>query len=213
MLTIYKFTFNLFGENTYLLVDDDTKEAAVVDPGMSTDAEKEAFDKKIKELGVKITQIINTHLHLDHCFGISHVADKYGAKVLAHRADEAIGKSVPEQTARFHIPVKASSVEIDVPLSEGDVISIGRSRLEVIHVPGHTPGGIALYWRKGDIVIVGDSLFKGSIGRTDLGGNHDQLVGSIRRKLLTLPPETKVLSGHGPITTIGEEAIGNPYLQ
>ena len=213
MLTIYKFTFNLFGENTYLLVDDDTKEAAVVDPGMSDQSEKEAFDKRVKDIGAKINQIINTHLHLDHCFGISHVTDKYGAKVMANNADAALGRSVPEQTARFHIPTQAKSVEIDVPLADGDTISIGNSRLEVIHVPGHTPGGIALYWRKGGIVIVGDSLFKGSIGRTDLGGNHAQLIDSIRRKLLTLPPETKVLSGHGPITTIGEEAIGNPYLQ
>lgn len=212
MLSIYKFTFNLFGENTYLLVDDATKDAAVVDPGMSNDSEYAIFDRKVAELGAKINQVIFTHLHLDHCFGASHVIDKYGASVLAHPDDDFLGQSMSAQVAKFHLPVKATNVNIDVPLHEGDEIKIGDSVLTVLHVPGHTPGGIALYWKEGGLVIVGDSLFQGSIGRTDLGGNHRQLINSIRTKLLTLPPSTKVLSGHGPATTIGYEAMHNPYL-
>lgn len=212
MLNIYKFTFNLFGESTYLLVDSDTKEAAVVDPGMSTDGERKFFDEKVKELGANITQIINTHLHLDHCFGIHHVAAKYGAPVKANSADDFLGKSLSDQSARFHVDANTSPIAIDVDLKDGDTVRVGSSSLKVIHTPGHTPGGISLYSEADKVVITGDTLFAGSVGRTDLGGNQPTLIKSIKEKLLPLPPETKVLSGHGPFTTIGHEKSTNPFL-
>ena len=201
MIDIYKFTFNPFGENTYLLVDPDTKEAAVVDPGMHTKAERDFFDRKVDELGANITQVINTHLHLDHCFGINYVKNKYGIPLKANTADSSLGKSLDMQSERFHIPADTTPLSIDINLRDGDEITVGESLIRVIHTPGHTPGGISLYLPENGVLISGDTLFQGSVGRTDLGGNHAQLISAIRQKLLTLPPSTKVLPGHGPATT------------
>lgn len=209
MLSIKQFVFSDFGVNTYLLIDEDTREAAVVDPAMSSRAEQERFDKYVSDNDIKITQEINTHLHLDHCFGMDFVKDKYGIPLKAHAADAPVGRMMVQQYAMFGIRRPAPDVVIDVPLKDGDIIEIGHSRLVVIHVPGHSPGGIALYYKEGNVVLVGDSLFKGSIGRTDLYGSQQQLVDSIRKRLFTLPDSTLVLSGHGLQTTIGDEKRTN----
>lgn len=213
MLEISKLEFNPFGENTYLLIDSATKDAAVLDPGMFNAREEEAFDKAVADSGAKLTQIINTHMHLDHCFGANHVKQAYGAPLKANPGDARLGLTISEQMSKFGMR-GARPVEIDVPLSDGDVISIGESRLQVIHVPGHSEGGIALYYKEGNVLFSGDSLFRGSVGRTDLlGGNHSQLIASINSKLLTLPADTIVLPGHGGPTTIGQERASNPFLQ
>lgn len=213
MLNITIFTVNNFSENTYLLVDEQTHEAAVVDPGMLFDEERKAFDRFVADNGLKLNQIINTHLHLDHCFGADYVKGRYGAKVLASRADAFLGMSVVEQARRYGIREQIGNVEIDVDLKDGDTVTIGESILKVISVPGHTPGGLALYSEVQKFVLVGDSLFDGSIGRTDLpGGDHVALIRNIKSKLLTLPPDTTVLSGHGEPTTIGKELQTNPYV-
>lgn len=213
MLDIRRIEFNPFGENTYLLIDSVTKEAAVVDPGMINAREERMFDKAVADNGAKLTQIINTHLHLDHCFGANYVKQAYGAPLKAHEDDAILGYTIAEQMAKFGMR-GGNPVEIDVKLSDGDTIDIGESRLQVIHVPGHSKGGIALYYKEGGVLISGDSLFLGSIGRTDLlGGNQSRLISSIKSKLLALPDDTKVLPGHGPATTIGYERTHNPYLQ
>lgn len=216
MLRIRRFVFNTFGENTYLVINSDTAEAAVVDPGMNTARECAEFDSFVAENGLKITQIINTHLHVDHCFGDNYVRDRYGAKVKSHPDDAFLGERVAAQMRAFGMLSRGGEPEpvvSDAELRDGDLVAVGDDQLRVLHVPGHSPGSIALYSATGGFVLTGDALFQGSIGRTDLpGGSHPQLVAAIRKKLLTLPAATTVYPGHGPATTIGAEMKYNPYL-
>lgn len=214
MLTVKRFVFNPFDENTYLLTDSATGQTAVVDPGMFNVHDLEEFDNYIEQNRLTLTQIINTHLHVDHCFGNTHVRDRYGIKTAAHPGDAELGRNAAAQAARFGMRRPMLPVTIDVPLADGDTITIGSDNtLTVIAVPGHSQGGIALYDARDGFVLTGDSLFQNSIGRTDLpGGNMRQLVQAVRTRLLTLPDDTVVLPGHGPATTIGQEKAGNPFL-
>lgn len=213
MLKVAKFGFYMFGINTYVVYDPEEKEAAIIDPGMSRKEEFEAMENFIKREGLKVIHLINTHLHIDHAIADNWVKEKYGVPVEAHLGDAPLGERMKQQAQMFGLSASDVAVEIDRPLQEGDVVKIGRGKLDVLHVPGHSPGSICLYDKKDDFVIVGDTLFQGSIGRTDLmGGNHRQLVEAIKNKLLTLPRETMVLSGHGGKTTIGQEWDSNPYL-
>ncbi len=214
MIGIKQFSFNPFGENTYVVYDDESRDAIVVDPGMTSPQEQQRFDSYISDNELKIQQIVNTHLHLDHCFGDNYVRDKYGVKVSAHIADAPLGEHLPQQAEAFGIVAPdMRPVHIDVPLADGDKVALGKYTLDVIHIPGHSAGSIALYSPDYNFVLSGDALFRGSIGRTDLpGGNHAQLVESIRKRLLTLPAATEVHAGHDRATTIGAEARTNPYL-
>ena len=138
---------------------------------------------------------------------------KYGVPVEAHADDAMLGERMKMQAEMFGLRAGDVAVDIDRNLKEGDTVKIGRGELKVLHVPGHSPGSICLYDEEDGFIIVGDTLFQGSIGRTDLmGGNHRQLIDAIKNKLLTLPRETVVLSGHGDATTIGQEWDSNPYL-
>ncbi len=213
MLKVKQFTFSPFGVNTYLLVDSDTLEAAVVDPAMFTEREREEFDHYVRTSGAKITQIINTHMHLDHCFGANYVRRAYDVPLKASAADAPLGATFAQQCARFGMPCSEPSVEIDEPLADGDVITIGQSSLRVIATPGHTPGGLCFYDEADHLLITGDTLFKGSIGRTDLpGGDMEQLLRSVRERLMALPDATTVLPGHERLTNIANERRYNPYL-
>ncbi len=213
MLKVAKFGFYMFGINTYIVYDPEEKECAIIDPGMSRKEEFEALDNFIKREGLKVTHLINTHLHIDHAISDNWVKEKYDVPVEAHKDDAILGQYLAQQAQMFGLRGIDVAVEIDRELNEGDIIKIGRGELKVIHVPGHSPGSICLYDKEDGFVIVGDTLFQGSIGRTDLmGGNHRQLVDAIKNKLLTLPKETTVFSGHGDATTIGEEWDRNPYL-
>ncbi|MDE6549561.1 MAG: MBL fold metallo-hydrolase [Muribaculaceae bacterium] len=213
MLKVAKFGFYMFGINTYVVYDPEEKEAAIIDPGMSRKEEYEALEKFIEREGLKVTHLINTHLHIDHAIADNWVKEKYGVPVEAHAEDALLGERMKQQALMFGLRASDVAVEIDRTLKEGDVVKIGRGELQVLHVPGHSPGSICLYDKADDFVIVGDTLFQGSIGRTDLpGGNHRQLVDAIKNKLLTLPRDTMVLSGHGDKTSIGEEWDSNPYL-
>ena len=203
----------MFGINTYVVYDPEEKEAAIIDPGMSRKQEFDALEKFIEREGLKVTHLINTHLHIDHAIADNWVKAKYGVPVEAHTDDAMLGERIKQQAQMFGVQAEDVAVEIDRPLKEGDIIKIGSGELKVVHVPGHSPGSICLYDEADSFVIVGDALFQGSIGRTDLpGGNHRQLVDAIKNKLLTLPKETMVLSGHGDATTIGREWESNPYL-
>lgn len=214
-MKVKQFVFNPFGVSTFIIYDSESKAAIAIDPGMLNSAEQKEFDSYIAENNLKLTQIVNTHLHLDHCFGNNYVRDKYGIKVAAHPDDAFLGNSLVEQASRFGIRLTGNDTKagIDIELKDGDNIKVGAHMLKVLHVPGHSPGSIALYSAEGGFVIGGDVLFKGSIGRTDLqGGNLDTLLDSIHSRLMTLPDSTNVLPGHDRFTTIGAERATNPYI-
>ena len=213
MLQVKQFVFNPVGVSTFLVINPDTGNAIVVDPGMVTEAEQAEFDTFVRDNGLHIIQVVNTHLHFDHCLGDNYVHDRYGAPIAAHPLDAPLATDLAAQSARFGLRVPAQGVNIDVPLKDGDVITLDDYRLDVIHVPGHTPGSIALYCPEGHFVIAGDALFLHAIGRTDLpGGNHAQLIHSVRERLLTLPEDTTVLPGHDIFTTVAEEKAHNPFV-
>lgn len=213
MLKIKVFAFNFFDENTYLLWDDATKDAVVIDPGMLFDQERQTFDNEAKSLGVKLKMVLQTHMHLDHIFGTNHLVEEYGVEVAAHPADAFLGETLADQCKRFGIRIPLQPVRITRPLAAGDQITVGEHVIKVLTVPGHSAGGLAFYCQDIATVFSGDSLFSGSIGRTDLpGGSMPLLLQSIKEQLFSLPDDTVVLSGHGPSTTVGEEKRSNPYF-
>lgn len=215
MLQIHQFVFNNFEENTYIAVDKATGLAAIIDPGMLYDEEKSAIEKYITEHDIKLNQIILTHAHLDHCFGAEYVKSRFGVPVKAHEADASLAAGLAQQGARFGMgKVLKNGIVFDVTLRDGDTIDIGESKLDVIHVPGHSKGGIVLYDKADGVAFVGDSIFAGSIGRTDLeGGDHATLINALKTKVLTLPDNTYLLPGHGEVTTVRNEREHNPYLR
>lgn len=212
-MIVKSFEFNMFGENTYIVYDPETKDAAVIDPGMMNRRECEVLFRFIADNRLNLVHIILTHLHVDHVMGVNAVKGKYEVESSAHQADEFLGKRIQEQIQMFHLPMQMGNIHIDKYLSDGQKIRIGNGELTVLSVPGHSPGGIALYSPKDGFVITGDALFKGSIGRTDLpGGDYATLINAISSKLITLPDSTVVYPGHGPATTVGNEKKMNPYL-
>lgn len=212
-MNVKAFQFNMFGETTYIVWDQASHEAAIIDPGMINDTEREELDNFISEKSLVVKYLINTHLHIDHVFGDRYVKTRYGVAVSAHPADAPLAERITQQAQMFRLPIDTDNVEIENRLNDGDILRLGNEELKVIHVPGHSPGGIALYAPASGFVISGDSLFAGSIGRTDLpGGDYATLIKSIREKLLTLPPETIVYPGHASSTTIDRELHQNPYL-
>ena len=214
MLRLKTFEFNPFGEVTVVLYDDVSRHAIVVDPGMLFDSERRVFDDFIASEHLQLLKLLHTHLHLDHCFGSAYLRAKYGTPLCASAADAELGLSLGQQCRRFGLPGHFEPLAIDTALTNGDTIAIADTRLEVIAVPGHSPGGLAYYCADYGFVISGDCLFGGSIGRTDLpGGDYATLVDSIRCRLLTLPDETLVVAGHGNATNIGAEKEYNPYLR
>lgn len=203
--------FNPFQVNTYIVASNG--DAMIIDPGMLLPEETTALFDYIREHSLNVTQIVNTHLHLDHIFGNQAAAEQYGVTPKAHPADFPLGRSLADQARSFGLPSDMlRQPQAFDELADGETLTVGDLKIKVIAVPGHSPGGIALYCEQENWVITGDSLFQSSIGRTDLpGGNHRQLIDSVRSRLLSLPPQTKVYPGHGPTTTIAAE-LNNPYL-
>ncbi len=213
-MNIANFVFQLFGINTYVVWDDDSLQAAVVDPGMSSAEENEAVAKFLKKNNLQLKYIINTHLHVDHVAGNKYIIDNYKVPVLANKEDMNLGKLMKRQVEAFQLPFNVADVAIDRFINDGDEIALGDKCLKVLCVPGHSRGSVALYDAEGGFVITGDALFCGSIGRTDLpGGNHAQLVESVCTKLMTLPPDTVAYPGHGGPTTIALELKYNPFVR
>lgn len=213
-MRIAKFEFSLFGINTYVVWDPETRECAVVDPGMIDDRERNAIRNFIDREKLSVEHIINTHLHVDHAIGDSFAVKEFGAPILAHRGDEPLGADLRQQARMFQIQEEVDNVSVSTYIEDGDVVRVGNGSLQVLHVPGHSKGSIALYDKEGGYVLVGDALFYGSVGRSDLpGGDMDELLASIRGKLLALPDDTVVYPGHGPATTIGWERMYNPFLR
>lgn len=212
-MKIAKFEFSLFGINTYVVYDPKEKKAAVIDPGMINTEEENVLTAFIERNSLEVTQIINTHLHIDHAIGATFAKKHFNAPLFGHKDDAFLGERLRMQAESFGINMAVNDVTIDTFLEPGDKIKIGNGELEVLHVPGHSPGSIALYDKEDGFVITGDALFEGSVGRTDLpGGNGTQLIQSIRDNLLPLPDNTVVYPGHGPSTTIGRERAANPFL-
>ena len=204
---------NPFGENMYILWDEASREAVVIDPGMMRDGEREMVTKFIDEHNLSVKHILLTHLHVDHITSARWLADKTGADVCGSSLDNQLGQELPEQVEHFRINVEVEPLTVDRNLIDGDTIQLGDEIIQVLHVPGHSPGGLAFYLPQSALLISGDTIFNGSVGRTDLwGGDMAQLINSIREKILTLPDETVIASGHGPTTTVADEKRFNPFL-
>lgn len=212
MNRIEKFTFNLFSENTYILWDDESKEAIIVDPGCFNQIEKNTLVNFISSEDLTVTYLINTHCHIDHIFGCKFVKQKYNPTFLIPEGDLPLLQNAVKQAEMF-------MVEIDIPptpdnyLTEDLELTLNQSEIKFIFTPGHSPGEFCIYLNKENILISGDVLFKDIIGRTDLwGGDYDTLINSINTKLLVLPSDVVVYPGHGEETTIGHEKMFNPFL-
>lgn len=210
-MQIKKFTFNPVQENTFIVYDE-TNECVIIDAGCYFENERQELDRFITENQLNPVHLINTHCHFDHIMGVTHCRDKYQINFVTHADEESLVEEAVEHGDLFGIPMEPVDPP-DALFQEGDQINFGNSYLQVIEAPGHSPGGVVFYNPEQKILIAGDVLFYGSIGRTDLpGGSFDRLVSNIKTKLLTLPEETVVYCGHGPETTIGFEKKNNPFL-
>ena len=204
---------NPFQENTYVVWDEASMEAAIVDCGALFPQEEERIEAFVSDNNLKVKYILNTHLHLDHCFGNAWAAGRYDVLPMAHEEDETLLARMGEQARMFGLPFEVRTERLGGYLKDGDVLTLGENRIEVIHTPGHSRGGLCFYIPSAGWLISGDSLFEGSIGRTDLeGGSYATLIKSITERLMTLAEETVVYPGHGPYTTIGDEKKSNPFL-
>jgi hydroxyacylglutathione hydrolase len=212
MLQIHSFTFNPLQENTYILFDE-TKECVIIDPGCYEKDEEEALANFIKQQDLKPVYLLNTHCHLDHVLGNKFCKNTYQLKLHIHPNEIEILRAAPLFAALYGVPLYQET-EPEAWLNEREQISFGNTTLDVLFVPGHSPGHVAFICHESKAIISGDVLFKQSIGRTDLpGGNHSTLIKSIQSQLFLLPEDYDVFPGHGPKTTIGFEKKHNPYLQ
>lgn len=212
MITIQSFVFNYFQENTFLLYDE-TGEAVLIDCGCCNKKEEKILLDFISRHNLTLKHLLCTHLHLDHIFGNQFIHETFGLKLEANLKDVEILPSPKEQSQIFGLGISLENTPIGKNLSDNDTVTFGKSELQVLTVPGHSPGSVAFYNQEAGFAIVGDALFAGSIGRTDLwGGDTQELLTAIRNKLLTLPDDTVIYPGHGPKTTVLHEKSENPYL-
>jgi glyoxylase-like metal-dependent hydrolase (beta-lactamase superfamily II) len=211
MIKIQHFVFNLFQVNTFLLYDE-TRECVIIDPGCYENAEKKQLSNFIEQEGLQPVGLYNTHTHIDHIVGVEFIASKYNLAPRFHKDGLVFYERFPVTAESFGmeagtLPKPGKFIE------DNEIIKFGNASLEVFYAPGHADGSICFYNEKQKFVIVGDVLFNQSIGRTDLPtGDFELLQKSIRERLFTLPEEVKVLSGHGPETTIGHEKMHNPFV-
>lgn len=211
MLHIKCFIFNPFQENTYLIYDD-SGEATLIDPGCYETEEQLDLLDFITENKLKITQLINTHCHVDHVLGNFWAKKTFSLPLGIHQNEVPVLKSVEVYGPNYGFN-NYQSTEADYFLKEGEQLVVGKELLEILLVPGHAPGHLVFYHKPSNQAIVGDTIFRGSIGRTDLpGGNHQLLLSKIKSELLTLPGETVLFPGHGPSTTVAFEKASNPFV-
>lgn len=208
-MRIEHITVGVFQSNCYFLVDEDSQEALVIDPG----DEPDRILAMIDELGVTPVSILLTHAHLDHIMAVRHVKERYDVDIAMHKDDQYIYENMVDQAVRFGWTVEPPP-PVDRYIGDGDKISFHDTKITVLHTPGHSPGGVSFLLDCSPLLLfAGDALFAGSIGRTDLpGGDQATLLASIRDPLLLLSPDTLVYPGHGTHTTIGHEKRTNPFL-
>ncbi len=211
MIQIKKFVFNPISVNALILWDE-TRECVIIDPACSSAPEEQLLKDFILSNDLKPVRLLNTHGHFDHLMGNGFVEKKWGLKAAIHQEDNFLIENAQSTAIIFGMQIPKPPTAGSF-ISEGEVIRFGNSELKVIHVPGHSPGSVAFYSEQEKLLIAGDILFYGSVGRTDLPrGNHQQLISGIKSKLMVLDEETEVYCGHGPETTIGNEKWSNPYL-
>jgi hydroxyacylglutathione hydrolase len=195
--------------NCSIIGDEATREAMVIDPG---DDIQDVLTLIAKH-NLKVKQIVITHAHIDHVGGAMKLRSRTGAPILLNQNDYALLKMLDAQAAWIGVP-PPGAVEVDQSIGQADKVKAGSLVADVIHTPGHTEGSICLYFPAEKKLIAGDTLFAGSIGRTDLpGGSFEKILRSLHEKVLALPEETVVIPGHGPLTTIAEERESNPFLK
>ena len=209
-LKIHQLTFNPFAENTYLIENEG--EVVIIDPGMYGAQEEKRMKTYLDVHELQPVALWLTHAHLDHVFGVNWVVEQFGLEPRLHPADAPIYEHALPTAMQYGLqmdPLPKAIYDLDV-----DHLEFGGQRIKVLHTPGHSPGSVSLYIQEEGIAIVGDALFQGSIGRTDLpGGDYQTLIDAIKSQLLSLDDQTLVYSGHGPMTNIGQERIINPFLQ
>lgn len=215
MMEIQAFANRPIDENCYVVSDSDTREAAIIDCGALWSEDQKAIGDYIREKGLHVVHHLLTHGHFDHLFGAQWVADTYGCLPKLHAADTDTYLNAKEfATHIFHRAIDFSIPSIGGYFDENDEITVGHLRLRVIHTPGHTPGGCCFYCEKVGKLLSGDSLFHGSIGRTDFpGGNTLALIDSLQKKVLTLPSSVTIYPGHGIETNVAQELLINHYLK
>lgn len=212
-MIVKRFTFNVLNVNTYVLIDEKTSEAIVIDPGCQSAEERETFKDYIISNNLKIKRVIDTHLHFDHIYGQRFVEETFGVGAEACKKDITFLNHYQDLLVMFNMPMDDEALPLKGYLEDGDVIEVGSIRLNVLQVPGHSPGGLAFYEEKEHCAFVGDTILEGGIGRTDMHrGNYDTLVKSIKEKLLPLPDDTMLYSGHGEPATLGHEKETNPEI-
>jgi hydroxyacylglutathione hydrolase len=208
LLQVHTFVSSAFGQNAYLVGCTATGEHIAVDPGGEANAMADALEAS----GAALGGIVLTHAHMDHIEGVAALARRFPAPIHLHPADLPLYRAAGQQAAMFGHRIEEPPPP-DRELAGGQTLEVGACRFEVRHVPGHSPGHVLLYSPAAGLAFVGDVVFAGSIGRTDLpGGSFDQLIRSIREQVLTLPDATRLLTGHGPETTVERERGTNPFL-
>ena len=211
-MKIERFIVNTFGENTYLVYDDATLECAIIDPGCYSKDERDAIVARINQLNLRPKYIINTHCHIDHIIGVNFLKKTYGIPFAACSADQYLLDKADAYASVWGWQLDGE-IKIDIDCTEGTEFQIGSSILKCAATPGHTPGGMAIYSDKDKVIFTGDTLFRGTIGRTDLpGGDYDTLMASIHNRLMRFDGQYEVLPGHGESSSIGKEAASNPML-
>lgn len=210
MVTVKQFTVNPILEHTYV-VSDESGECVIVDPGCLSGGEREAVGAYIAGANLKPVAIWFTHLHFDHVWGARHFVDRYSIPTYASAADIPWLMRNAELTSQWGLPAP-DDFAIDNQLTDGQTLRFGNTEATVLATPGHSAGGVCYLFASDGVCLTGDTLFCGSVGRTDFpDGNPSAIVASVRQKLLTLPADTRVLPGHGPDSTVEREMLYNPY--
>ncbi|OFX43660.1 MAG: MBL fold hydrolase [Bacteroidetes bacterium GWA2_30_7] len=211
-MNIKSLVFNQFQVNTYIVYDE-TDECIIIDPACYTKHEKETLLQFISDNNLKPVKIIITHCHVDHILGNKFISEKFNIPIQANQSDIPLLNASVEYGSVYGFDVEQSPL-ISKTIDDNDIIKFGNSSLKAFHVPGHSPGSLCFYNESSKILVSGDVLFDGSIGRTDLpGGNYNELISGIKNKLLVLSDDVKVYPGHGSYTSIGKEKKFNPFLK
>jgi len=212
MIKIQVFPFNPIQVNTYVVWDSETKDCILIDPGNWNIGEDEILTSFIDKKELNVVKIIATHAHFDHVMGVNFALEKWKTPFIGHKEADLLMPRIPEMAGWFNIRMNPVSPLTDY-VKEGDIITLGSSSFEIIHVPGHSPGSIVLYCEEQEFMIGADVLFKGGIGHTEVPyGDLPLLLDGIKKKLLTKPDNTIFYTGHGPFTTIAYEKANNPYV-